>query len=146
MWETFGFEFVNFYLIPGLVLGCIYALGAIGITLTFSILRFANFAHGEVMMIGAYLTWTAMILSDSLLGSSLHPLLAAIPAVVIAIALFILVDQYFYKPFREASTIRVVMASFGMMLVIRSFVQAVWGPNQLTFVPGIAKPNELDQN
>ena len=47
MWDTFGFEFVNFYLIPGLVLGCIYALGAIGITLTFSILRFANFAHGE---------------------------------------------------------------------------------------------------
>ena len=64
----------------------------------------------------------------------------------IAIALFILVDRYFYKPFRAASTIRVVMASFGMMLVIRSFVQAVWGPNQLTFVPGIAKPNELVKN
>ena len=91
MWETFGFEFVNFYLIPGLVLGCIYALGAIGITLTFSILRFANFAHGEVMMIGAYLTWTAMILSDSLFGSSFaDAILAAIPTVVIAIALFIL--------------------------------------------------------
>ena len=89
MWETFGFEFVNFYLIPGLVLGCIYALGAIGITLTFSILRFANFAHGEVMMIGAYLTWTAMILSDSLFGSSLHPLLAAIPAVIIASRLLV---------------------------------------------------------
>ena len=87
-----------------------------------------------------------MILSDSLFGSSLHLLLAAIPAVVIAIALFILVDRYFYKPFRAASTIRVVMASFGMMLVIRSFVQAVWGPNQLTFVPGIAKPNELVKN
>ena len=74
------------------------------------------------------------------------PTFVAIPAVVIAIALFILVDRYFYKPFRAASTIRVVMASFGMMLVIRSFVQAVWGPNQLTFVPGIAKPNELVKN
>ena len=60
MWETFGFEFVNYYLVPGIVLGCIYALGAIGITLTFGILRFANFAHGEVMMTGAFLTWTAM--------------------------------------------------------------------------------------
>ena len=53
MWDSFGFEFVNFYFIPGIVLGCIYALGAIGITLTFGILRFANFAHGEVMMTGA---------------------------------------------------------------------------------------------
>ena len=78
MWETFGFEFVNFYLIPGLVLGCIYALGAIDITLTFSILRFANFAHGEVMMIGAYLTWTAQ--SQMRFGSSLHK--EAIPAVI----------------------------------------------------------------
>ena len=63
MWDAFGFEFVNFYLIPGLVLGCIYALGAIGITLTFSILRFANFAHGEIMMSGAYLTWTVMAIA-----------------------------------------------------------------------------------
>ena len=120
MWDTFGFEFVNFYLIPGLVLGCIYALGAIGITLTFSILRFANFAHGEVMMIGAYFTWTAMILSNDLFGVPLHPLVAAAPAIILAIGLFILVDRYFYKPFMSASTIRVVMASFGMMLVIRS--------------------------
>ena len=63
MWESFGFEFVNYYFIPGLVLGCIYALGAIGITLTFGILRFANFAHGEIMMTGAFLTWTALEMS-----------------------------------------------------------------------------------
>ena len=56
MWESFWFEFINFYFIPGLVLGCIYALGAIGITLTFGILRFANFAHGEIMMTSSYLT------------------------------------------------------------------------------------------
>ena len=142
MWQTFGFEFVNFYFIPGLVVGCIYALGAIGITLTFSILRFANFAHGEVMMIGAYFTWTGMTLAKTGLGLPLHPLVAAVPAIALAIGLFILVDRYFYKPFRSAPTIRVVMASFGMMLVIRSFVQSVWGPNQLTFVPGFARPNE----
>ena len=48
-------EFLNFYLIPGLVLGSIYALGAIGVTLTFGILRFANFAHGETMTLGAFI-------------------------------------------------------------------------------------------
>lgn len=141
MWDAFGFEFVNFYLIPGLVLGCIYALGAIGITLTFGILRFANFAHGELMMMGAYLTWTVAAVVTALVGITLHPLLAAVPAAVVLVYLFIWTDKYFYKPFRKADTIKVVMASFGMMLIIRSAVQAIWGPNQLTFVPGIAKPN-----
>ena len=141
MWDTFGFEFVNFYLIPGLVLGCIYALGAIGITLTFGILRFANFAHGELMMMGAYLTWTVGAILTATVGIAIHPLLAAIPATLVVILLFLGTDKVFYKPFRKAATIKVVMASFGMMLIIRSAVQVIWGPNQLTFVPGIAKPN-----
>ena len=141
MWDSFGFEFVNFYLIPGLVLGSIYALGAIGITLTFGILRFANFAHGELMMMGAYLTWTVAALVSALLGITIHPLLAALPATGLVILLFLWTDKFFYKPFRNADTIKVVMASFGMMLIIRSAVQTIWGPNQLTFVPGIAKPN-----
>ncbi len=143
MWDAFGFEFVNFYLIPGLVLGCIYALGAIGITLTFGILRFANFAHGEMMMMGGYLTWTIMAIVTALFGLTLHPLVAMVPATAVVIFLFLLTDKYFYKPFRKEDTIKVVMASFGMMLIIRSAVQAIWGPNQLKFVSGIAKPNEI---
>lgn len=141
MWDAFGFEFVNFYLIPGIVLGCIYALGAIGITLTFGILRFANFAHGEMMMIGGYLTWTVMAVCTAAFGIAVHPLIAMVPATVLVILLFLWTDKFFYKPFRKADTIKVVMASFGMMLIIRSAVQTIWGPNQLTFVPGIAKPN-----
>jgi branched-chain amino acid transport system permease protein len=142
MWDAFGFEFVNFYLIPGLVLGCIYALGAIGITLTFGILRFANFAHGEIMMSGAYLTWTVMAIAGYA-GLTLHPLVAMVPATLLVILLFLGADKFFYKPFRKADTIKVVMASFGMMLIIRSAVQVIWGPNQLTFVRGIAKPNSV---
>ena len=48
-------EFINFYFIPGLVLGCIYAMGAIGITLLFGILKFAHFAHGDLITLGASL-------------------------------------------------------------------------------------------
>ena len=140
MWESFGFEFINFYFIPGLVLGCIYALGAIGITLTFGILRFANFSHGEIMMTSSYLTWESMVISASL-GFIVHPLIGAIPACLCAILLALLVDRFFYKPFRNSPTIIIVIASFGMMLIIRSMVQVIWGPNQLTFVKGIAKPN-----
>ena len=134
-------EFVNFYFIPGLVLGCIYALGAIGITLTFGILRFANFAHGEIMMTGAYTAWTIMALI-SLAGVTLHPLFALPFACILVIGLFLLCDRWFYKPFRKADTIKIVIASFGVMLIIRSAVQVVWGPNQITFVPGIARANE----
>jgi len=133
-------EFVNFYFIPGLVLGCIYALGAIGITLTFGILRFANFAHGEIMMSGAYLTWTVMAIAGGA-GLALHPLVALVPAAFMVIFLFLGTDRYFYKPFRKEDTIKVVMASFGMMLIIRSAVQVIWGPNQITFVSGITRPN-----
>ena len=143
MWDSFGFEFVNFYFIPGIVLGCIYALGAIGITLTFGILRFANFAHGEIMMTGAYVTWTLMAVTGALFGWVLHPLIAAIPSIFVMIILFMIIDRWFYKPFRNAPTIKLVIASFGMMLVIRSLVQVVWGPNQITFVRGIAKPNNF---
>ena len=140
MWDSFGFEFVNFYLIPGIILGCIYALGAIGVTLTFGILRFANFAHGEVMMIGAFLTWTIMAAAGEG-GIDIHPLIALVPAVALTIPIALGVDRFFYRPFRESATIIVVIASFGMMLVLRSLVQVIWGPDQQNFVPGIAKPN-----
>jgi branched-chain amino acid transport system permease protein len=136
MWDAFGFEFINFYLIPGLVLGCIYALGAIGITLTFGILRFANFAHGEVMMSSAYLTYTFMALAAGL-GFSVVPLVAAIPAAVVTIGIALLIDRFFYRPFRKSETIIIVMASFGMMLMVRALVPVIWGPNQITFVRGI---------
>src|SRR3546814_2218519 len=48
-------SFINFYLVPGIVLGAIYALGAIGITLVFSVLRFAHLAHGDLATLGAFL-------------------------------------------------------------------------------------------
>ena len=145
MWASFGFEFVNFYLVPGLVLGCIYALGAIGITLTFGVLRFANFAHGEVMMTGAYLAWSTTAAVTIIAGITIHPLVALMPAIVGAIIISLIIDRFFYKPFRNSPTIMVVMASFGMMLVVRSAVQVVWGPNQLVFVKGIDRPNAVVQ-
>ena len=66
-------EFVNFYLIPGLILGSIYALGAIGVSMLFGILRFAHFAHGDLMTLGAYFALTIV----HQLG---WPPLAAMPA------------------------------------------------------------------
>ncbi len=127
-------EFLNFYLIPGLVLGSIYALGAIGITLTFSILRFANFAHGETMLLGVYITWSLVQFSG------LHPLIVLPVAAILTVLVVLLIDRAFYKPFRTSPTIMVVIASFGMMLMIRSLVQFIWGVQLKGMTPGIQRP------
>ncbi len=127
-------DFINFYLVPGIVLGCIYALGAIGISLTFSILRFANFSHGATLTLGAYITLTVVQLTGA------HPLLALPVAMAITAAIMVGVDHTFFKPFRASPKIILVIASFGMMLMIRSAVQFFWGVQLQVMVPGIAKP------
>jgi branched-chain amino acid transport system permease protein len=127
-------EFINFYLIPGLALGAVYGLGAVGISMIFGILRFAHFAHGDVMTLGAYGTLTAVLL----LG--LHPLLVLPAGIVLAIAAVLLADQIFYKPLRELPTIYTVIASFGVALIFRSLVQLVWGSQNEVFIRGVQKP------
>jgi branched-subunit amino acid ABC-type transport system permease component len=130
-------EFVNFHLIPGIVLGSIYALGAIGITLTFGILRFANFAHGEIMTFGVYVTLTLIWLTG------IHPL-ALLPVAMAITSLFVLgIDRDFYKPLRASPTIILVMASFGMMLMVRSLIQFSWGVQLQSLQPGIQRPYVL---
>ena len=97
-------DFINFYLIPGLALGSVYALGAIGISMIFGILRFAHFAHGDVMTLGAYSTLTAVWVSG------LHPLLVLPVGIVFAVLAALAVDKIFYKPLRELPTIYTVIA------------------------------------
>jgi len=127
-------EFINFYLIPGLALGSIYALGAIGISMIFGILRFAHFAHGDVMTLGAYGTLTAVW------ASGLHPLLALPVGIAFAILAVLLVDKVFYKPLRELPTIYTVIASFGVALIFRSSIQLIWGSQNEVFIRGVQKP------
>ena len=127
-------EFINFYLIPGLVLGCIYALGAIGLSFTFGILRFANFAHGDTMTLGVYLTLTLTRLT------TLHPFVVLPLAMALTGACATLIDRLFYKPFRHSPTVMLVIASFGMMLMIRSIVQFTWGVQLQPLQTGIQQP------
>ncbi len=114
-------EFINYYLIPGLVLGSIYALGAIGISMLYGILRFAHFAHGDIMTLGAYL---ALVLVAGL-G---WPAIAALPLAMAATVLAAIgIDRLFYRPFRDKPTIILLIASFGVALMVRSAVQLIWG-------------------
>jgi branched-chain amino acid transport system permease protein len=130
-------DFMNLYFLPGVAVGCIYALGAVGISLIFAILRFAHFAHGDVMTLGAYIAYSLVVG----LGWSVY---LALPAAVIGAALAsVVIDRLAYRPFRRSPGIIVVIASFGVMLVVRSLIQLFWGVDILNYETGIRKPIEL---
>ncbi len=129
--------FLNYYLIPGLVLGCIYALGAIGLTLTFGIMRFANFSHGEFMTLGAYFTWSMVQLTDW------HPVVFLPVSVGLTIIVVLTCHRTVFKPVWTAPPIILVVASFGLMLMIRSAIQFIWSVQPQDLHPVVELPLEL---
>lgn len=128
------FDFINFYLIPGLVIGSIYALGAVGITLIFGVLRFAHFAHGDMMTFGAFLTLALM----QLMGL---PVIAALPVAVATTAILaVVIDRLFYRHLRGRHAVVILMASFGVALMLRSGIQVAWGTDPTSLIKGIQRP------
>lgn len=122
--------------IYGLVLGSIYALGAIGVSLTFGILRFANFAHGDLMTLGAYFALTFVGLGWPI-GVSWIP--AALATALCAVG----IDQLIYRRLRREAPVILLISSFGTALILRSLVQIVWGPNNQVYRSGIQLPWQL---
>lgn len=127
-------DFINLYLIPGLTIGSIYALGAVGISMIFGILRFAHFAHGDLMTIGAYGVLTAVWFIP------LHPLLLLPFGMLLAIAAALAVDRFFYRPLRTLPTIYTVISSFGVALMFRALAQLTWSSGNQVFIPGVRPP------
>ncbi|MEM9221749.1 MAG: branched-chain amino acid ABC transporter permease [Pseudomonadota bacterium] len=139
-------------LMDGLIAGSMIGLGAIGITLTYSILRFANFAHGEFLTGGAYATLVLSTVFAAALGTSaLGPfsvslaLLLAIPCAMLLMgALAIGLDTALFGPLRRrgATVIIIVIASFGASLALRSLIEFVFTarPEYFSKKLQIAKP------
>jgi len=127
-------EFVNFYLFPALTIGSIYALGAVGISMIFGILRFAHFAHGDLMTLGAYGIMAATALMP------VNPLLLVPFGMALTIFSALFVDRFFYRPLRDLPTIYTVISSFGIALVFRSMIQLVWGSENQVLVAGVRPP------
>ena len=128
-------EFFNDYLLPALVLGSIYSLGAIGLSMVYAILRFAHFAHGDLLSIGAYIALPLVALG-------VHPLLTIPIAMVATAVIAIGIDRAFYKPFRKSSPITMVIASFGIALMIRAAIQLLGGIDD-EYYWGIQPPLEM---
>jgi len=137
------------YAADGIVLGVTLALGAIGLTLTYNILRFANFAHGEFLTFGAYF---ALIFVSLFAGAqTLGPLTfgwsflgAIICALVLTALLALIVDWLLYRPLRKSDIqVALVIASFGASLMLRNLVVFVWGSQPEYYTRSIAIANEI---
>jgi branched-chain amino acid transport system permease protein len=129
--------FFNKVLISGTVLGSIYALGAIGVTLIFGILRFAHFAHGDMMTLGAFVAFVlaALLAATGVVlplptGFVVLPVAMAITA-VIALGL----DRAFYAPLRRrgAKPVTLLIASIGVTLMLQGFVRLFFGVGDRSF-------------
>ena len=114
---------VSFFtqLLNGLQLGSIYALVALGYTMVYGIILLLNFAHGDIIMAGAYISWIAM----AQLG--IHPALAALLSIVGCMALGVAIDKIAYAPLREAPRLSVLITAIGVSYFLESGSQLIFG-------------------
>ena len=115
-------------LIDGLSLGSIYALIALGYTMVYGIAKMLNFAHGDIMMVGAYAVYTALMTQ----GTVLSTVLAVIVPVVLCTVLGIFVEFSAYRPLRGASPLAVLITAIGVSYLLQGLSQLVFG---VTAVP-----------
>lgn len=131
----------NFLFVPGIAYGSQLALGALGVTLIYGILRFSNFAHGETMAFGTMITILVTWWFQSM-GISLGPLPTALLALPIGIAATIILclttDRLVYRFYRKQKSTPVIflIASLGVMFFYNGLIRFVIGPNDQIFTDG----------
>jgi len=133
--------FANFVIIPGLAYGAQLALGALGVTLIYAVLRFSNFAHGDLMAFGTaatvLFTWWLQSMGVSL-GVLPTALLALPVGIVAAVAISLLMDRAVYSFYREKRSAPVifVIVSVGVMFVLNGLTRLLIGPDDQRFADG----------
>ncbi|SDC06221.1 branched-chain amino acid ABC transporter permease [Ruegeria marina] len=131
----------NFVLIPAIAYGSQLALGALGVTLIYGILRFSNFAHGDTMAFGAMIAVLVTWWLQSV-GIGLGPLPTALLALPFGIlgcmALVLVTDRMVYRFYREqkAKPVILVIVSMGVMFIMNGLVRFIIGPNDQNFADG----------
>ena len=107
-------------ILDGLSLGAIYALIALGYTMVYGIAKMLNFAHGDIIMVGAY----AILVT---LNANGHPFLAVIAAVLVCMILGIIIEKVAYNPLRGASPLAVLITAIGVSYLLQSVAQLIFG-------------------
>lgn len=115
------------YLISGLSLGSIYAIIALGYTMVYGIAKMLNFAHGDVIMVGGYMTFMAMT------HFGWPPILSVLFAMAVCTVLGILIEQLAYKPLRSAPSLAVLITAIGVSYFLQNAALLIWSPNPKSF-------------
>ncbi len=118
--------FLN-HLINGISLGSVYAIIALGYTMVYGIAKMLNFAHGDVIMVGAYICFFAVS------SFGLPPVLGVLLAMLVCTALGITIERLAYKPLRQAPSLAVLITAIGVSYFLQNAAQLMWTSNQKMF-------------
>jgi branched-chain amino acid transport system permease protein len=123
-------------IINGLVLGCMYALIALGYTMVYGVLNLINFAHAEVMMIGAMTGLTLLQLITGVapdLPGIVQLTLAIVGAIPVCVAVNVLIERVAYRRLRGAPRLAPLITAIGVSILLQTFAMMIWGRNPLPF-------------
>ena len=112
-------------IIDGLSLGAIYALIALGYTMVYGIAKMLNFAHGDIIMVGAYAIYAMLAVTG-------NPVVAFIAALILCTVLGVVIEKLAYKPLRGASPLAVLITALGVRYLLQGVAQLIFGADQKT--------------
>ena len=121
-------SFLNF-LISGVSLGSIYAIIALGYTMVYGIAKMLNFAHGDVIMVGAYICFFACT------KFNLPPIVGVILAMIVCTVLGMTIEKLAYKPLRAATSLAVLITAIGVSYFLQNSALLIWGANPKAYSP-----------
>ena len=119
-------------IINGLVLGSMYALIALGYTMVYGIIQLINFAHGEVLMIGALTSWSCIGMMQAAMPGApgwLILLLATLIACAVAATLNFVIEKVAYRPLRNSPRLAPLITAIGMSILLQTLAMIIWKPN-----------------
>ena len=114
-------------LINGISLGSVYAIIALGYTMVYGIAKMLNFAHGDVIMVGAFVSFCATQYW------ALPPLVSILISIVVCTVLGVVLERLAYKPLREAASLAVLITAIGMSSLIQTLALLIWGASPKVF-------------
>ena len=123
-------------LINGLVLGSMYALVALGYTMVYGVLNLINFAHGDVLMIGAMAGWTILQLLQKFapqLPGIVQLAIAIVGAIPVCVIVSVLIERIAYRRLRNAPRLAPLITAIGVSILLQTFAMMIWGRDPLPF-------------
>lgn len=122
------------YLINGISLGSIYAIIALGYTMVYGIAKMLNFAHGDIIMVGAFTTFTVV----STMGG--NPIVGILAAVIVCTVLGVTIERVAYKPLRGTSPLAVLITAIGVSYLLQNVALLIFGSNSKQFTSVVNIP------